>query len=310
MRRFLPVLLPLCLAGCFSMPRPFSDPGQQARQLATANLPPARLSVPTSSESLLSDDAAKLWAHDLAEAMVAQSVPAIAQPKKPGDWWLKLSASTRNGAVVPHYVIMTPEGKARAEGDGAPVDMAGWSAGDPLAIKGAAMQEAPELANLLTGIQADMMQQDPHSLMRRAAHIYFEGVKGAPGDGNTSLARAFYASLPDKTNSVQTNAKNADFTVQGVVKVTTAGTVDKTLMQHIEIVWHVITPDGKEAGAATQLHDVPAHSLDNAWGDTAIMAAEEAAGAVRTIITNYSGREHKPLPASTQTVKPSDAKHA
>ena len=154
------------------------------------------------------------------------------------------------------------------------------------------------------------MQQDPHSLMRRAAHIYFEGVKGAPGDGNTSLARAFYASLPDKMNSVQTNAKNADFTVQGVVTVTTAGTVDKTLMQHIEIVWHVITPDGKEAGAATQLHDVPAHSLDNAWGDTAIMAAEEAAGAVRTIITNYSGREHKPLPASTQTVKPSDAKHA
>lgn len=106
--------------------RPFSDPGQQARQLATANLPPARLAVPTSSESLLSDDAAKLWAHDVAEAMVAQSVPAIAQPKKPGDWWLKLSASTRNGAVVPHYVIMTPEGKARAEGDGAPVDMAGW----------------------------------------------------------------------------------------------------------------------------------------------------------------------------------------
>lgn len=80
-----------------------SDSGQSA---------PARLAVPTPTESLLSDDAAALWAHDMAQAMVGQSVPAIAQPRKKGDWWLKMSAATRNGAVVPHYVIMTPEGKS------------------------------------------------------------------------------------------------------------------------------------------------------------------------------------------------------
>lgn len=303
MRRFLPVLLPLCLAGCFDMPHPFSDPGQQARQLATANLPPARLAVPTPADSLLSDDAAQLWAHALAEAMVAQSVPAIAQPKKPGDWWVKMSAHTHNGSVIPHYVIMTPDGKARAESDGPAVDMAGWSAGDAMALKGAATQEAPELANLLTGIQADMMQQDQHSLMHRAARIYFAGVSGAPGDGDKSLARAFYSSLPDATNSVQTEPKGADFTVRGVVKIADGGSLDGKPAQHIEIAWHVLTPDGKEAGAATQLHDIPAHSLDSAWGDTAIMAAEEAAGAVRTIVTNYSGRDHTPLPVANPTTK-------
>ncbi|EHH68075.1 hypothetical protein [Gluconobacter morbifer] len=304
MRRFLPILLPLCLGGCFSMPHPFADPGPQARHLAVANLPPARLAVPTPTASLLSDDAAKLWAHDVAEAMVGQSVPAIAQPKKPGDWWLQLSATVKAGAVVPHYVIMTPQGKARAEADGAAIDMAGWSAGDVTALKGAATQEAPELANLLTGIQADTMRQDPHSLMHRAAKVYFAGVTGAPGDGNTSLSRAFYSSLPDKINSIQTTAKGADYTVRGTVKLTSAppGKVGMTV-QHIEIVWHVLTPDGKEAGAATQLHDIPAHSLDGAWGDTAAMAAEEAADGVRTIITNYSGREHKPLPPPGKDTK-------
>ncbi|MBN3867179.1 hypothetical protein [Gluconobacter kondonii] len=301
MRRFRSALLPLCLplvlGGCFSLSRPFADPGQQARYLTAANLPPARLAVPTPPNALLSDDAAALWAHDVAQAMVNQSVPAIAQPRKKGDWWVKLSATTHGNTVVPHYVIMTPEGKARAETDGAAVDMASWSAGDRLALQDAAIQEAPQLATLLTGIQANMMQQDPHSLMNRPAKICFKGVTGAPGDGNISLARAFYSSFPDKTNTVTTTEKGADFIVRGKVDLKT-GTAGNTghPVDHIEIVWHVLTPDGKEAGAATQLHDIAPHSLDGAWGDTADMAAEEAAQGVRTIVTNYSGREHAPLP--------------
>ncbi|GBQ89738.1 MAG: hypothetical protein ABF959_13505 [Gluconobacter albidus] len=312
MRRFrsallslcLPLALPLALGGCFSLSRPFADPGQQARYLTAANLPPARLAVPTPPNALLSDDAATLWAHDVAQAMVNQSVPAIAQPRKKGDWWLKLNATTHGNTVVPHYVIMTPEGKIRAETDGPAVDMAGWSAGDRLTLQDAAMQEAPQLANLLTGIQANMMQQDPHSLMNRPAKICFKGVTGAPGDGNVALARAFYSSFPDKTNTVTTTEKGADFIVRGTVALKT-GTAGNTghPVDHIEIVWHVLTPDGKEAGAATQLHDIAPHSLDGAWGDTADMAAEEAAQGVRTIVTNYSGREHAPLPETKSSPK-------
>ena len=304
MRRILPTLLPLCLAGCFSMPHPFADPGSQARHLAMANLPPARLAVPTPADSLLPDAATHLWAQDTAQALLAESVPAIAQPRKPGDWWLKLSAKTQSGSVVPHYVVMTPDGKARAEGDGQPVDMALWSSGDPATVNAAAVQEGPQIAQLLTGIQADMMQQDPHSLMHRAAHIYFAGVTGAPGDGNISLARAFYVALPDNTNSVQTTPKGADFTVRTSVKITNgpAGTTGHP-QQHIEIVWHVLAADGKEAGAATQIHDIAAHSLDHEWGEVAATASEEAAGGVRTIVTNYSGREHTLLPDKASNPK-------
>ncbi|QDH16851.1 hypothetical protein [Swingsia samuiensis] len=303
MRRFLPIMLCFSLTGCFSMPHPFSDPGQQARQLATANLPPPRLAIPTPKDVSLPPNAAQAWASSLAQAMVAQAVPAVAQPQQPGDWWVKMSTKTQNGAIVPHYVIIMPTGKERAENDGPPVDLAGWNSGDLLALKGAAVQEAPVLANMLTGIQAAMMQQDPHSLMNRPAHIYFKGVKGAPGDGNQSLARAFFTALPDHFNSIQTTPKGADFTVIGIVKISKAPKYDRHAMQHIEISWRVLSADGKEAGAATQLHDIVAHSLDKAWGDTAMAAGEEAAGGVRTIITNYSGREHKPLPPTNDDKK-------
>ena len=70
-------------------------------------------------------------------------------------------------------------------------------------------------------------------------------------------------------------------------------------MQHVEIVWTVRHAQGRnaghEAGKATQLHDVPAHSLDGYWGDVAAAAADEAAGGIHEVISNNEGR-HRPAP--------------
>ncbi|AQS88097.1 hypothetical protein AA101099_1297 [Neoasaia chiangmaiensis NBRC 101099] len=303
-RRFLALSLlsasSLILTGCLDMPHPFADPGREAARLAL-NTPPPRLAIPTPSESLLDDGAAQLWARDMAQAMLDQSVPATAQAVKPGDWWLKMTATLAGGSVVPHYTVMTPKGEARGQENGAPVSAAVWSKGDPAALAQMAQLEGPRVAAVLTGIQADMMQHDPQSLKRRPARVYFSGVTGAPGDGNVSLAQAFVTSFPDAMDQLQQGAKGADYTVRGVVRLSD-GPVGMTghPQQHIEIVWHTVAADGKEAGAATQLHEIDAHSLDGAWGDVAAAAAEEAAGGVRQIISNYSGRDHKPLPPPGQ----------
>ena len=71
--------------------------------------------------------------------------------------------------------------------------------------------------------------------------------------------------------------------------------------QNIRIDWRVTDKDDKEVGIATQLHDIPAHSMDGMWGDIAMAAAEEAAGAVEEMITRYSSRDARPIP------KPQDA---
>jgi hypothetical protein len=61
-------------------------------------------------------------------------------------------------------------------------------------------------------------------------------------------------------------------------------------VQHVEIVWTVRAANGHEAGRTTQLHDVPAHTLDGYWGDTAMAAVQEASEGVREVISNHEGR--------------------
>ncbi|MDT8870725.1 hypothetical protein RAA17_05130 [Komagataeibacter rhaeticus] len=74
--------------------------------------------------------------------------------------------------------------------------------------------------------------------------------------------------------------------------------------QHIVLTWQVVDAQGKEAGAATQIHDIAAHSLDRKWGAVAVSAADEAAGAARQIITRYSGRANAPLAADGTLATP------
>ncbi|GAJ27820.1 hypothetical protein [Acidomonas methanolica] len=300
-RRGLPLLLllpwALTLGGCFDMPHPFADPGNEARRLVRSNAPPARLAVPAPTGALLNDRAAALWSHDMAQAMLGQSVPAEAQAVRPGDWWLKLTATRQGENVIPHFVVITPKGQERGHADGPLLPAAPWIAGDPAVLAANAQAVAPQVAATLTGIQAAMMAADPNSLMRRPARVWFAGVTGAPGDGNVALAQAFVTSFPDPRDMLAREPKGADYTVRCVVTLADepAGTTGHP-QQRIELAWHVVAADGKEAGAATQLHEIDAHSLDHAWGDVAAVAAAEAAGGVRQIISGYSGRDHKPAP--------------
>ncbi len=289
----------LGLGGCLQVYKPFAhNPGNQAQHLVRDNIPPVRLAVPVPvPEKAPWREATAMWARDVVVALVGQSIPAVAKVPEPGDWWVRLGAvRAENGGIRPRYAIVGPDGKVKARGFGAVIDEEGWRSADPAALNTVALQMAPEIARELTEIQTRMMMDDPQSLMHRSARICFEGVQGAPGDGNKSLAEAFYMMLPDGHNSVQTTRNGADYIVKTEVSIKPspdAPPPGEAPKQQVTIVWHVLTPQDVEAGAATQVHDVVAHSLDGPWADVAGAAAQEAAEAVRTIITNYSGRSRK-----------------
>ncbi|MBB2202714.1 hypothetical protein [Gluconacetobacter tumulisoli] len=295
----------LCLlSGCLDVPHPFRDPGREGRSLAL-NPPPSRLAVPVPPVALLGDAAAREWSRDIVAALLDQSVPAVAQPARKGDWWLRLGAVTRGGQVVPIYSVITPAGIVRSTDEGAGIPAAAWAGGDPEMLKSVAQQAASGIARALTGIQADQMDHDPHSLKHRAARIYFAGVTGAPGDGDVALAQAFSASLRDAEDAIQNTPRDADFSVSCKVTVTDGlpGTTGHP-QQHLQLVWRVVDAAGKEAGAATQLHDIDAHALDGHWGDVAVAAAQEAAGGVRQVVSRYSGRDNVPLPPGAPVAVP------
>ena len=275
----------LTLSSCGALPRPFAgNPGATALRLA--HPPPARLTIPVPDDALLPTADASLWAGSLKDALVADEVPAFAEPTKPGDWQLALSAKLQGDSVLPHYILRDATGAEHGVIDGPPVPQSGWASGNPAVLQAAAGAAAPQVLELLKSVDASIKQSDPNSLFNRPARIYFPGVTGAPGDGNFALARQMRDKLPQTGDQLVGSANAADFTLRGTVTLRDV----PGGQQQVEIHWLVYDWAGKEAGDVAQGHDVPRGLLDRHWGEVAEVVTEEAAGGVHTVITNWTGR--------------------
>ena len=290
------VLVAGLLAGCGDLPMPFKDrPGATALRLAAP--PPVRLVIPAPGKALLADDGAALWARDMAAALDDQEVPAEAIRPSRGDWSLVMSATMSGNGVVPSYTVLTPRGAVKGETSGKPVPASAWADADPATLKQVADDAAPDIAAMLTGIQAAIRQADPNSLMHRPARIWFTGVTGAPGDGDRALASAIRVQLRSLGDIVANDPAGADFTLTGTVGIASP----KDGRQVVELDWRVLDQHGREAGKVSQLNAVPAHSLDFSWDEVAQAAGVEAASGVHQVIVNNSGRNDKPLPPPSRS---------
>jgi hypothetical protein len=273
------------LAGCGDLPHPFKGmPGANALRLAQP--PPARLSIPMPTDSLLTDDAALIWSGALAEGLLAQELPATATEAAPGDWRIVLSAQMDGASVIPTYTVIDPKGASQGAVSGVPVPASAWAAGDPTALKTAAATEVPKILSLLTSIHAHEQQSDPHSLLNRPPKLLFAGVTGAPGDGNASLTRLMLARLPTLGDIIVDSKRDADFTIRGEIK--TASGANGAM--RVEIQWIVVDAKARESGRVVQINEVPAGSLDHYWGEVAEVVATEAAGGVHEVVVQASGR--------------------
>lgn len=286
----------LLLSGCGGLPRPFEgNPGLTAMRLAAP--PPSRLAVPVPAASLLTDAGARAWAGEVADALQAQEVPAVAHPAAKGDWRLAMSAELRGDSVVPSFAVQNPKGVVQGTAEGAPVPAAQWQAADPAVLKQEAAAAAPGIASLLTSIEAARRQSDPNSLVNRPPRVFVSGVTGAPGDGDESLLKQIRLKLPAQGEVVQDTGAGADYALRGEVK-TAPG---PNGMRRVEITWIVSDAQGREAGRVAQLNDVPAGSLDRYWGDIAAVVAEQAAGGIDQVIVNQTGPRRKGAgPAAVQ----------
>ncbi len=275
----------LALAGCGDLPQPFlGRPGATAERLSQP--PPSRLAVPAPAQSLLPDAGADAWAGAVAEALLAEEIPAVAGgARRRSDWTLALSAEVHGAEVVPSYAVQSPSGEQQGFAEGAPVAIADWAGGNPAVLKAAAAQAAPGIVSLLGRIEAARRQSDPNSLLNRPARVYFTGVTGAPGDGNSSLPAQMRTKLAAMGLVIQDAANGADFTLAGQVQ--TAPGAKGTL--RIELQWIVSDGKGAERGRIVQLNEVPPGTLDRYWGDVAVVVADEAAGGVRDVVLNSTG---------------------
>jgi hypothetical protein len=279
--RWLAVLPAVLLAAC-AVP---SGPGHIEGENASLMIPPPPiLIIPPPGEAMLADDAARLYAKDLADAFVALDVPAMAAPvqKRKPEWHLITSASLKNGQVRPAYAIAAPDQKIYGQMTGAPVDPASWSNGDPAALRQAAAADALALSKLLASVNATVQQSNPASLENRTPRVFLAQVTGAPGDGNNALALNMKRDLNGPDDLLVPTPGTADFLVDGTVEAQPAEN-DNLLVQ---IVWTVRDTSHRVVGKVTQLHELKPSDITPYWGDVAAAAAQEGAAGVQQVISN------------------------
>ena len=286
--RLILTLLPLfgLLSGCGDLPAPFwGNPGTTGRQLAQPLSP--MLAIPAPTQAMLPDAQAAALAQDLATALQAAEVPALARVPRPTDWQLVTRADRKADAVVPLFVVKDPKGEDQGTVEGVTVPLAAWAAADARTLRTVAQEAGPRIVQLLGAIRLSRDKANPNSLYNRPARVMLAQVKGAPGDGNLSLTRQMRDHLGKYGVLVQSTESGADFIVQGEVVAVPV----PPGKQRVEIQWYVKTMTGDERGRVVQLNEIPAGTLDRFWGDVAVVVAAEAAGGLNDVLIRQSGRE-------------------
>jgi hypothetical protein len=275
--------LPGLLAACGDLPQPFRGrPGAQAQVLA---VPLAlRLAVPPPPQALLSNEQASDFAESVTKALQAQDVPAIATATPlPLDWLVEVTAENQGRTVRPRFRLLDADRKPQATTDAQAVPLRDWAEAKPELFDRIAREAAPKLTQMLLQIEAARKSTDPQSLTAGPPRLYMLGVQGAPGDGNTSLAARMREQLGKQGFVVQDSAEGAAYGLQADVAVVPAGPPG---LERVEIQWIVSRRDGQELGRVVQMNELPAGRLNRLWGDIAYVAANEAAGGVKTVVSN------------------------
>jgi hypothetical protein len=268
--------LALLVAACQPLPHPFADDRPPAallkvRDVAGVWIAPIEGNPPAIADKLTAAMASALLKHD---------IPASDTTTSLGSYQLygrvvEERPDQGNAAVTAFWRLYNAKGgtvgehSARVEAEAGALE-----AGDAHAIERLAGLSADKLAPLLE-------EEAPvEAASGGRTRVAIGDIKGAPGDGATSLAAAVAAILKRQELTVVEKGQPADLTIDGEVSVTPS----KPHQQHVKILWHVGRAGGGEIGTVGQENDVPGGVLDGPWGDLAYSVAIAAGDGLMQIV--------------------------
>jgi hypothetical protein len=142
----------------------------------------------------------------------------------------------------------------------------------------------PPLPEHVAAVSEPPSEHDPDPQAVRAGPsirgVAITGVTGAGRTGNGELASALARVLSDAGWPVEKGPRDDTLSIQG--DVTMEQPSGKA--QRVALRWTVRAPDGNVLGIVEQANDVPAGSLDDAWGEAADYAAQAAAEGIFNLV--------------------------
>jgi hypothetical protein len=257
-----PCLALLALGACTTVPHPFED--EKLAPHAPLLAAPDTLGVVVEPVQGVPEPASAAIAEAMAEALQQAELPASTTAGNARSFHLT-GAATR-AADAGWDIGWTLRNAAGTEITRETQHLAAGAGFDAAALAGPMRGEAPKFA--------DRLQDWAPEERKPTRHLLVRDVTGAPGDGAKALKRALVFLLKRSGTALTEDSKSPD-------TVAVAGTVEAQPgpadQDHIKILWHVLTPDGGEAGVITQENDVPRAVVEGQWGDIAMAVADAAA---------------------------------
>lgn len=279
---------PLGLEDPFAIPQPFKGMERNDTMIAQAiRVPALVVAVPSG----LAEERALTLRDRVIELAQASDIPALSEAS--------VRAWSLTGQAAKIQSSGRPEGRKgkrrQPETDGQGVIV--WRLADPDGVERAKFSVAfKTVQDMLTDTDLRLAAQSTvtaldNALLRPGTQVaaavaqvekpvaWMGTVKGAPGDGNQSLARALIGILPMKGVAVEEARAKAQWRIEGVIKV-----VPGPAQDIVTLTWRVLDASGKEAGTISQENAVPRGRLSKPWREIAGFAAEAAAEGIAQLI--------------------------
>jgi hypothetical protein len=274
---FIAFVLFLFLSGCATLPRPFQhiepDPNLRLEYVAGVIVNPV--------QGMDNEMTAAMT-----QAMGRAGIPAVANSGSVSAMRLfgELAELEREGQLVRYalqWELQDAEGISiviKNQSGSASVNE--WYSAAPALLRRLADQAAGILSPVLLGEETKPAQTTaPPPAAPPPPRLAIIGVKGAPGDGDKSLARGLDQSLRRLGLKI-VPAADADLLIAAKVSMSDG----KKGGEHIKLEWRVTRPDGDELGQITQENEIPKGSLNGKWGVIAADIAEATADGVLGVI--------------------------
>lgn len=297
-KRIAAAIVVAALAACGPLPRPFkpaaeAPPSPLVMEVVTAGVwiaPIAGVSRPMS----------QLLVDSVAEGLRRQGIEVVTDEPTTSRYQLRGRAelnrtdpSYDNIALI-RWTLIDVDGRTLGtDVQGVDGDRDEWDYGSPRIVA--------DVGDNVPAFIAAAINKEEETLkpVRPAiAGLWVDVIAGAPGDGNRSLRRAIASAVERAGLAVAYDRRHAEFVLDG--RVSLGPPTDG--LQRIEIVWRVLTQDGREIGRATQKNMVEAGTFDGPWGDVAFVVADAALGGIQGVL-RAAGATRLKLPASARVLE-------